>query len=550
MPRGWPSAADRGIQGSEVNIADRIPRVMRTPRRTALPRNHAAARSIHFDADQAQAHASASALASFLAVLRILGAVIVTFAFAMLVPLLAAFVGKEPSLEAFAQSVGGVLVAGLLLWLVAFRARRELAARDGFLLVSLVWTVIPLVACVPLMLYFDSTGRPMSFTDAYFEAVSGLTTTGATVLSGLDALPSSINLWRCFLQWLGGMGILVLTVAILPLLGVGGSQLFKAEAAGPMKDAKLTPRIAATAKGLWAVYCAVSALCLVAYRLGGMTWLDSLMHAFTTMSLGGLSSHDASFAYFKSPVLEWTAVCFMAVASCNFALYFSALRTRSAARVFRDVEFRSTLSALVLASLVVAAYLVWTGTYEEPGLALRMAFFNVISIASTTGYASTDYAQWPAFAPVLMLMLSGMATSAGSTGAGIKMVRAVILVQQARAELKRILHPSAVTPVLVNGSPVSSGIIHAVLAFMLLYGLTIIVLTMILMVSGMEVVTAFSAVAACVNNTGPGLNEIGPAGNFASLSDFQTWVCSLAMVLGRLEIISLLLLFTPWFWQR
>jgi trk system potassium uptake protein len=520
--------------------------------RARAPSAHdrAGARSVYFDADQAQAHASASALASFLAVLRILGAVIVTFSFAMLVPLLAAFVGREPSLEAFGQAAAGALMAGMLLWLLAFRARRELAARDGFLLVSLVWTVIPLVACVPLMLYFESTGRPISFTDAYFEAVSGLTTTGATVLSGLDALPSSINLWRCFLQWLGGMGILVLTVAILPLLGVGGSQLFKAEAAGPMKDAKLTPRIAATAKGLWAIYGAISVLCLLAYRLGGMTWMDALMHAFTTMSLGGLSSHDASFAYFKSPVLEWTAVCFMAVASCNFALYFSALRSRSAARMFGDVEFRSTIAALVLGSLTVAAYLVWTRTYQDPGLALRMAFFNVISIASTTGFASTDYAQWPAFAPVLMLMLSGVATSAGSTGAGIKMVRAVILVQQARAELKRILHPSAVTPVLVNGSPVSNSIIHAVLAFMLLYGLTIIVLTMVLMVSGMDVVTALSAVAACVNNTGPGLNEIGPASNFASLSDFQTWVCSLAMVLGRLEIISLLLLFTPWFWRR
>ena len=403
---------------------------------------------------------------------------------------------------------------------------------------------------LPFLLYFDSVGRPISLTDAYFEGVSGLTTTGATVLSGLDALPSSINLWRCFLQWLGGMGILVLTVAILPLLGVGGSQLFKAEAAGPMKDAKLTPRIAATAKGLWAVYCAISVLCLLAYRLGGMTWIDAFMHTFTTVSLGGVSSHDASFAHFKSPQLEWTAVFFMAVASCNFALYFSALRSRSMARVLTDVELRSTLGLLVSGSAGVAVYLLWTGTYQDAALAVRMAFFNVVSIASTTGFATTDYAKWPAFAPVLMLMLSSVTTSAGSTGAGIKMVRAVILVQQARAELKRILHPSAVTPVLVNRNVVSSAIIHAVLAFMLLYGLTVIVLTMVLMVSGMDFVTALSAVAACINNTGPGLNEIGPAGNFAWLSDFQTWVCSFAMVLGRLEIISLLLLFTPWFWQR
>ena len=489
-------------------------------------------------------------MSSSLTVVRVLGAILMVFTGAMLVPLLAAWIGGDAALTAYGWGSAATFGAGLLLWAATRRARAELIPRDGILLVSLVWTVLPAFACLPLMVYFHQAGTPLSFTKAYFEMVSGLTTTGATVLTGLDALPLSINLWRCFLQWIGGMGILVLTVAILPMLGVGGSQLFKAEAAGPMKDTKLTPRIAATAKGLWSVYFLISLLCFLAFWIGGMDWADALMHAFTTMSLGGLSSHDASFGYFKSPVLEWLCVLFMVIASCNFALYFVSLRTRSMAHLLRDTEFRSTVAALIGASVLVGVYLLHQGIYEDEAQAMRMAFFNVVSIASTTGFATTDFALWPVFAPLLMLLLCGVATSAGSTGAGIKMVRAIILVKQARAEMLRILHPRVVNPIMLNGRTVPAGIIHSVLAFMLLYGGTVLVLTMLLVATGLDPVTAFSAVMACVNNTGPGLNEIGPAGNFGGLTPLQIWICTMAMILGRLEIVSLLLLFTPNFWRR
>ena len=482
--------------------------------------------------------------------LAILGVIVSIFSAIMLAPLLLSWAIGDGAWQAYPQAAALALAGGLALWLAARRHQRELQPRDAVLLVSLAWTVLPFFAALPLWFYFQQAGQPISFTDAYFEAVSGLTTTGATVLTGLDQLPASINLWRCFLQWLGGMGILVLMVAILPLLGVGGSQLFKAESAGPMKEAKLTPRIADTAKGLWGVYCALSLLCVLAFKLGGMDWVDAWAHMFATLSLGGLSTHDASFGHFRSPLLEWICVVFMLLASCNFALYFVALRQRSVRRLLADAELRGTLAALVGASLVVGLFIHWKGVSADLPEAMRMAFFNTVSIGSTTGFATTDYSLWPAFAPILMILLSGVATSAGSTGAGIKMVRAIILVKHVRAELVRVLHPNVVRPVLLNGAIVPSPVIHSILAFMLMYGGAVIGLTLVLIASGLDMVTAFSAVMACINNMGPGLNQIGPAANFIPLTDFQTCTCSFTMVLGRLEVMSLLVLFTPQFWRR
>lgn len=489
---------------------------------------------------------------TLLPVVRILGGVTMIFSGSLLVPLSVSWLGQEPAAarEGHALGLALTLLGGFLMWLIGRRPGRELVPRDGILLVVAVWTILPLFACFPLLYYFHAVGAPISFTDAYFEAMSGLTTTGSTVLVGLHGLPPSINLWRCFLQWMGGMGILVLAVAILPLIGVGGSQLFRAESAGPIKDAKLTPRITETAKGLWTVYAGLSLLCVMAYKIGGMDWMDAFIHMFSTMSLGGLSSYDESFAAFQSPLLEWICVVFMLIASCNFALYFVALRKRSPMKVATDPEARGTLGVLIGASLFVTAYLLFTGVYDDVGVAARMAFFNVVSIGSTTGYATTDYGQWPIFVPLLMLLLSGIATSAGSTGAGIKMVRVLILLKQARRELQRTLHPRAVIPVLHNGRIVSNETIFAVLAFMLFYGATIIVLTLVLSASGMAFDTSLSAIVASVNNMGPGLNEVGPAGNYQGLTDFQTWVCTLSMLLGRLELMAVLALFAPQFWRR
>ena len=411
---------------------------------------------------------------------------------------------------------------------------------------TLGWTLLPACATLPLLLHMPG----LSFTDAYFETMSGLTTTGATVLSGLDQLPLSINVWRHLLVWVGGMGILVLAVAILPLMGVGGAQVFKAETAGPFKESKLTPRIADTAKALYSVYFGISLVCFFAYRWAGMTWSDAFMHMCSTMGLGGFSSHDASFGYFDSPLIDYTAVVFMTIAGFNFSLHFVAWRKKSLIVYLTDPEARAYLVTLVLACIAIAAFLYHNEVYAEPLQALRYATFNVVSIATTTGYANTDYNQWPIFAPVFMLFLSGFATCAGSTGGGIKMIRGLILLKQARREMTRILHPRSVSPVIVGEQVIENKVIFAVLAFMLIYGASIVWLTFLLLLSGLDVISAFTAIVACINNTGPGLNQVGPVTNYAGLNDFETWICTFAMLIGRLELFSVLVLLTPEFWRR
>jgi len=480
-------------------------------------------------------------------ILAVLGGALMMFAITMSVPWAFAWVGQDAALPAYGNAMGWTLGFGALLFFGLRKVgRRELQPRDGFLLVVLVWSVLPAFGALPLMFHLPD----LSFTDAYFEAMSGLTTSGATVLTGLDTLPTSVNVWRCFMVLIGGMGILVLAVAILPLLGVGGSQLFKAETPGPMKDQKLTPRIAETARGLWGVYFSVGLLCFLSYAAAGMGWADAFMHMCSTMGLGGFSSYDASFGHFNSPAIEAVAVLFMLLAGVNFALYFVAARRRSLKGLWRDLETRAFFSLMLAAVLGIALFLFFHGTYATFLEALRHAAFNVVSVATTTGYASVDYAQWPIFAPVLMLFLCCFATCAGSTGGGIKMVRALLLLKQASAEMTRIVHPRAVVPTLLGGGVVDARVLQSVLAFMLVYGAVMIGATLLLLASGLDLVTAFTAVVACINNTGPGLGQVGPSSNYQSLSDFQTWVCSVTMLLGRLELFSVLVLLTPGFWRK
>ncbi len=481
-----------------------------------------------------------------LAVVALVGRMVVLFALMMLVPLAFALVGGDAGRDAFVIGTVATLLAGLAMSVATVRFRRELQPRDGFLLVGLTWVTLPAFGALPLVLAVPG----LSITDAYFEAMSGFTATGASVMSGLDQLPLSVNVWRCFMTYVGGLGIIVLAVAILPMLGVGGSQMFKAEIAGPLKDQKLTPRIADTARGLWVVYFLVSTACFFAYRWAGMSWADAFMHMNTTMSLGGLSSHDLSFGYWNSPLIETVAIVFMLLAGVNFALYFVAWRQRSLSILWRDVELRSFYAVLVGSVLLISTYLVGSGAYDDYLLALRHTVFHVVSVATTTGYATHDYATWPLFAPLLMILLGCFATCAGSTGGGIKMIRMLLLLKQARRELVRIVHPNVVNPVVVGGRAVSDRVIQSVIAFMMIYGATLTVLTMVLLFSGLDVVTAFTAVIACVNNIGPGLGEVGPAVNYGGLNDFQTWVCTFAMMLGRLELLSVLVLFTPQFWRK
>lgn len=484
-------------------------------------------------------------------VLPTFGVIMIAFGFAFLIPQLVAMIGNDGGAQAFWFPFVLALLFGALLVFPCIIQRKlpDLQPRDGILLVVMCWSFLPALACLPLVIYFAGVGAPISWAFAYFEAVSGLTTTGATVIVGLDHLPYSINLWRCWLQWVGGMGILILAVAILPLVGSGAGSIVKAESTGPLKEAKLTPRITETAKGLWGVYSLISLACLLSYYAGGMSWGDAWLHMFTTMSLGGLSSYDASFGHFQSPTLEWIAIVFMMIASGSFALYFVAITKRRLSVVVRDPEWLGSMALLIGASLAVAILIFAKGVYDDPMEALRTAAFNTISIGSTTGYATADYNTWPIFAPVLILMLSGVATSAGSTGAGIKTARLLILIKQTRREILRMLHPRVIDPLMINGSVVSNSTIFSVLAFMLVYGGTVLALTFVLLLTDLSLDTAFSAVVACVNNAGPGMNEVGPAGNYAGLSDFQVSVLSIAMILGRLEMMSFLAIFTLEFWR-
>jgi trk system potassium uptake protein len=483
---------------------------------------------------------------STLPVFNVLGYVVLMFAATMLVPLAFAVAADDGSQRGFDIALLITAVSGVALTLATRRFRRELQVRDGFLLVTLVWTVLPAFATLPLLLQLPD----LSITDAYFEAMSGLTASGGTALSGIDQLPLPVNIWRHFMVWIGGMGILVLAVAILPLLGVGGAQAFKAETAGPLKETKLTPRIADTAKALYVIYFVLSLACFLAYAWAGMSWSDAFMHMCSTVGLGGFSSHDASFAYWNSPLIEAVAVVFMLLSGFSFLLHFTAWRRMSLRPYWKSAEARAYMFTLAAAVLVIAVFLLAHNVYVDWASALRYALFNVVSVATTTGYSSTDYNLWPLFAPVLMLFLSGFTACAGSTGGGIKMIRALILLRQAKREMIRILHPRLINPVCIDDKVVENNVIFAVLAFMLVYGGSIIWLTFLLLLSGLDVTTGFTAIVASVNNTGPGLNLVGPASNFGVLSDFQTWVCTFAMLIGRLELFAVLVLFTPGFWRK
>ena len=481
-----------------------------------------------------------------LSVAHILGKVLMVFSLAYLLPILTSLIYRDGQLADFFRSLVLTLGFGTLLWLATRDFKREMKPRDGFLMVVSTWLGVAAFSTLPLL---GSLGG-LTFTHAFFECMSGLTTTGATVLSGLDNLPQSINLWRHELSWIGGMGIIVLAVAILPLLGVGGMQLSRAETPGPMKDSKLAPRITETAKNLWLVYFAITLACIIALKLAGMSGFDAICHAFSAMSLGGFSTHDASIAYFHSPAIEIILTFFMLVAGMNFATHFLALRGKSL-KLYRADREGVAFIKLVSGSVVAIALFLWhRGIYDNFWTALRHASFNVVSIATDCGLTSTDYNAWPILAPLWMLFLSCISVSSGSTGGGIKMIRTLVLVKQSQREMLRLLHPSIVNPLKINGQVVQNNVVYSVLGFIFLYFMSILVLVFMLVGSGFDFVSSFSAIIACINNVGPGLGQVGPATTYGSLNSFQAWVCILAMLLGRLEIFSILILLTPAFWRK
>ena len=481
----------------------------------------------------------------FAPVYRALGMIIMLFGLTMLAPLILSYATNDGAQTAYDEAFLLTFLCGTFLWYRYRNCKRDLNIRDGFLMVVLVWSVLPAFAAIPLMLQLG-----ISHTDAYFEAMSGLTTTGSTVLANLDTLPMSINLWRHQLVWTGGMGLIVLAIAVLPLLGIGGRQMFKAETPGPMKDAKMTPRIAETAKGLWLVYFGVTVACVLDYRWAGMSWFDAVCHTFSTMGLGGFSTHDASFGYFNSPAIEFVAIVFMLIAGMNFGTLFLAVNGRSLRPYLHDPEAGWFIGVTLVSIMVVAFYIWKDGVYPDLDTALRHTAFNLVSIATTTGFASVDYALWPIFAPLWMLFLSSFVTSAGSTGGGIKMMRALLLYKQVYRELLRAMHPSAVYNVRIGGQVAPQPILFAVLAFAFMYMVSIVTLTLVLVFTGLDIVSAFTAIVASVNNTGPGLGVVGPSTTYEVLEDFQTWVCIFGMLLGRLEIFTLLVVLTPAFWRK
>ena len=462
-------------------------------------------------------------------------------------PALALSVASDDGMHwAFAGSALACASVGFVIWLRLRASRRELQPRDGALLVVLGWLMVTLAAMPPILV-----ARPdLSLAHGFMEAMSGLTTTGATVLSGLDQLAPSVNLWRHTLQWIGGMGIIVMVVAVLPLLGVGGMQLFRAETPGPMKEGKLTPRITQTAKYMWLGYVLLTALCGFALWAAGMPVFDAACHALSTVSLGGFSTRDASIGSFDSLAIELVLMGFMVLATINFSTHFLALRERTPRVYVRDLEAFASVGLIMVSAVGISLLLIWERIYDTPWEALRLGMFNAISVASSTGFMTDDYSRWPVFAPLWMVFLACVASSAGSTGGGIKMVRALILIKQAGRELRRLIHPHAVMPLTINGNTVENRVIFAVLGFMLLWGATQLALTFVLLFTGIDFVSAFSAVVASVNNLGPALGQFGPADNFSSLSDFQAIVLSFAMLAGRLELLSFFAVFTAAFWRR
>lgn len=481
-----------------------------------------------------------------LTLIRVFGAMLLVYSLADLLPMICSLVFRDGTFHLFVHDMAMTVICGLVFYLIGRPFEREVKAKDGFLIVVMAWTGMAAFSTYPLM----SAIPGLSFTDAYFETMSGLSTTGATVLSGLDQLPPAVNLWRHELNWLGGMGIIVLAVAILPVLGVGGRQLFMAETPGPMKDSKLTPRITETAKNLWLVYAGITLVCIIALRLAGMTWFDAVCHAFAVMGLGGFSTHDASVGYFNSPAIEVVLIVFMLVAGMNFATHFLALRARNLNPYRYDIEAAPFLILTLGSCVGITLYLWAQGTYTGFWTALRHASFNLVSIATDCGFVSVDFNQWPIFAPLWMLFLSCICVSTGSTGGGIKMMRTLILVKQSQLQMFLLTHPVAVNPLKLGRMVIPGNIILSVLGFIFVYFMSIVILTLLLVVSGLDFITSFSAIIACINNAGPGLNAVGPATNYASLSDFQTWICTLSMFLGRIEVFTALIIFTPAFWRK
>jgi len=476
---------------------------------------------------------------------RILGLLLMIFSTSMLPPIAVSLLYGDGSWAAFVHGFGITAISGALVWFPVRNERRELRLRDGFIIVAMFWIVLGSFGATPL---FFSSAPILTFTDAMFESISGLTTTGATVISGLDDLPKSVLYYRQQLQWLGGMGIIVLAVAVLPMLGVGGMQLYRAETPGPVKDTKLTPRITETAKALWYIYLGLTIVCAILYFIAGMSLFDAICHSFSTVAIGGFSTHDASIGYFGSTFIEIVAMVFMFLAGVNFSLHFLAWRHNSIRHYLADPEFRAYAGVIAGLLFFVLSGLYFSGEYDSLKETITKGLFQVISIATTTGFTTTNFSAWPGTLPVLLLFASFIGGCAGSTGGGMKVMRCLLLYKQGVREVHRLVHPNAEVPVKLGSMPVPQRVIDAVWGFFAVYIVLFTLMMIVVLATGIDQVTAFSAIAASLNNLGPGLGDV--ATGFSDINNISKWVCICAMLLGRLEIFTLLVLVSPTFWRH
>ncbi len=477
-------------------------------------------------------------------IVRILGMLVALFSVSMIPPAIVSFIYKDGGGKAFVAAFFLTLAIGAFFWYTFRSHKSELKAREGFIIVVAFWVVLGSVGAIPFLLMDQPD---MSLADSVFESFSGLTTTGATVMTGLDHLPKAVQYYRQQLQWLGGMGIIVLAVAILPMLGVGGMQLYRAETPGPVKESKMTPRIADTAKHLWYIYVTLTITCALAYWAAGMEIFDALLHSFSTVAIGGFSNYDASIGYFDNSLINVVCMVFLVISGINFSLHYAAVRSRNIRSYLRDPEFKVFLGIQVVLTLICFVVLVNTEYYANGDDALNQAAFHAISLSTTAGFATDNFSAWPLFLPILLIFSSFIGGCAGSTGGGMKVVRIYLLFLQGIRELNRLVHPRAVYTIKLGKKALPDRIVEAIWGFFSAYTLVFVVIMMMLLISGMDDISAFSATAACLNNLGPGLGQV--AAHYGDISDAAKWICVSAMVFGRLEIFTLLVLFTPTFWK-
>jgi trk system potassium uptake protein TrkH len=477
-------------------------------------------------------------------ILYVVGVLVLCFGLTMVLPLITSLYYQDGCMRALLIAMGVTITTGLCLFAL-FRKEQaiHISQREGMAIVAVGWTAVGLFGALPF--YFDSSS--WTFIDALFESVSGFTTTGASILSDIEALPKGLLFWRSFIQWLGGMGIIVLSIAILPFLGVGGMQLYKAEVPSPVPD-KLKPRIRDTAVILWKVYAILTAAQVLFLMVGKMSFFDALCHAFTTMPTGGFSTQNASIAQYDSLYFDVIFIIFMVLAGINFSLHYQLMRGRHLA-FWRDAECRFFLGAVVLLSLLVS-WDVFGTIYKTIGQSLRYGTFQVVSILTTTGYATYDYEQWPAMSQLILLLCMFLGASAGSTGGGMKCLRIMLCFKFCYKELFGLVHPRAVLSIKIGGRSVPEDVIRSVLGFMALYMGLFGLSSVMLAGMGVDFVTAFGAVAATMGNIGPGFGMVGPVENYAQLPYLGKWLLIWCMLLGRLEIYTMLILLVPEFWRK